>query len=68
MSRKHYGDLGMEAITDTCWNFIGMDNKHVPLGFSFFQKNLGGVCAFLAGITILLFLHKGNNKLLALNK
>ena len=65
MNRKNYGDLGTETIINTCLNFIGLNNKHVPFGFSFFQRNLG-FCffffSFLAGITILLFLNKENNK------
>ena len=60
MNNKNYGDLGMEAIINTCLNFIGLDNKHVPFIFSFFQRNLFFFFSFLAGITILLFLSKGN--------
>ena len=40
MNNKNYGDLGMEAIINTSLNFIGLDNKHVPFIFSFFQRNL----------------------------
>lgn len=67
MPQKHYGDLGIKTVIDTCLNSIAIVwvINHVPFGLSFLE----GLCSFLAGITILLSSQKRDIKyLLSLNK
>lgn len=69
MSGKHYGELAMETIIDTCLNSVVWIINHVLFGFPSFKGNLEDFCSFLAGISILLFLHEDDIKyLLALSK
>lgn len=52
MNNKNYGDLVMEAIINTCLNFIGLDDKHVPFVLSSFREIFFFFFFISSGITV----------------